>query len=200
MTLLEIFLVAVGLAMDAFGVAIGKGLMLTEGESYKKFVLSFLFALFQFIMPLIGWFVGSQFIDIISEFNHWIIFILLSYLGISMIRQSRGECTCAAHAEQSQGPVNERTLGMWEMIMLAVATSLDALAVGLTFAFLSVNVWEASSIIGLVAFAMSMIGVYLGKFMGRFVGEYAEIIGGVVLILIGLKILLQHLGIIVGLI
>lgn len=99
-----------------------------------------------------------------------------------------------------RGPVNERTLGMWEMIMLAVATSLDALAVGLTFAFLSVNVWEASSIIGLVAFAMSMIGVYLGKFMGRFVGEYAEIIGGVVLILIGLKILLQHLGIIVGLI
>lgn len=152
MSVFEIILISIGLAMDAFGVSIGKGLTMPVGENGRKVTLAFLFGLFQFLMPVIGWLIGRQFIDVISEWD--------------------------------------------QMIMLSVATSLDAMAVGLTFAFLPINVWEASTMIGVITFGISLIGVYLGKFMGQFVGKYADILGGGVLILIGTKILLQHLGII----
>lgn len=152
MSVFEIILISIGLAMDAFGVSIGKGLTMPVGENGRKVTLAFLFGLFQFLMPVIGWLIGRQFIDVISEWD--------------------------------------------QMIMLSVATSLDAMAVGLTFAFLPINVWEASTMIGVITFGTSLIGVYLGKFMGQFVGKYADILGGGVLILIGTKILLQHLGII----
>ncbi len=189
MSFLEIILLSIGLAMDAFGVAVGKGLTLTDKEGYKKIFLPFLFGLFQFLMPIVGWFIGSQFATIIANFSHWIIFALLLYLGVSMIRQSDDECTCITEDEP-------KTLVFWEMIMLAVATSLDALAVGLTFAFLSVNVWEASIVIGITTFIISLVGIYLGKWLGCYIGKYAEMAGGIVLIIIGVKILLQHLGII----
>ena len=152
MSVFEIILISIGLAMDAFGVSIGKGLTMPVGENGRKVTLAFLFGIFQFLMPVIGWLIGRQFIDVISEWD--------------------------------------------QMIMLSVATSLDAMAVGLTFAFLPINVWEASTMIGVITFGISLIGVYLGKFMGQFVGKYADILGGGVLILIGTKILLQHLGII----
>ena len=152
MSVFEIILISIGLAMDAFGVSIGKGLTMPVGENGRKVTLAFLFGLFQFLMPVIGWLIGRQFIDVISEWD--------------------------------------------QMIMLSVATSLDAMAVGLTFAFLPINVWEASTMIGVITFGISLIGVYLGKFMGQFVGKYADILGGGVLILIDTKILLQHLGII----
>ena len=167
MSVFEIVLISMGLAMDAFGVSIGKGLSMPVGENGRKVTLAFLFGLFQFLMPVIGWLIGRQFIDVISEWDH-----------------------------EDDEDDDKQFLGAWEMMMLSVATSLDAMAVGLTFAFMPINVWEASTMIGVITFGISLIGVYLGKFMGQFVGKYADILGGGVLILIGTKILLQHLGII----
>jgi len=184
----EIILISIGLAKDAFGVSIGKGLSMPVGENGRKVTLAFLFGLFQFLMPVMGWLIGRQFIDVISEWDHWIIFGLLGYLGIAMIREGL--------SDETDEDDDKRFLGVWEMMMLSVATSLDAMAVGLTFAFMPINVWEASTMIGVITFGISLIGIYLGKFMGQFVGRYADILGGGVLILIGTKILLQHLGII----
>ena len=188
MSVFEIILISIGLAKDAFGVSIGKGLSMPVGENGRKVTLVFLFGLFQFLMPVIGWLIGRQFIDVISEWDHWIIFGLLGYLGIAMIREGL--------SDETDEDDDKRFLGVWEMMMLSVATSLDAMAVGLTFAFMPINVWEASTMIGVITFGISLIGIYLGKFMGQFVGRYADILGGGVLILIGTKILLQHLGII----
>ncbi|WP_298707824.1 manganese efflux pump MntP family protein [uncultured Veillonella sp.] len=188
MSVFEIVLISIGLAMDAFGASIGKGLTMPVGENGRKVTLAFLFGLFQFLMPVIGWLIGRQFIDVISEWDHWIIFGLLGYLGIAMIREGL--------SDESDEEDDKQVLGAWEMMMLSVATSLDAMAVGLTFAFMPINVWEASTMIGVITFGISLIGVYLGKFMGQFVGKYADVLGGGVLILIGTKILLQHLGII----
>lgn len=184
----EIILISIGFAMDAFGVSIGKGLSMPVGENRRKVTLAFLFGLFQFLMPIIGWLIGRQFIDVISEWDHWIIFGLLGYLGIAMIREGL--------SDETDEDDDKQFLGAWEMMMLSVATSLDAMAVGLTFAFMPINVWKASTMIGVITFGISLIGIYLGKFMGQFVGKYADILGGGVLILIGTKILLQHLGII----
>ncbi|WP_273419540.1 manganese efflux pump MntP family protein [Veillonella caviae] len=187
MSIIEIILISIGLAMDAFGVSIGKGLTMPKGSNGKKIVLAALFGGFQFVMPLIGWAIGRQFIDIIAEFDHWIIFVLLGYLGISMIRES--------YNDESDEEAENNNLGFGEMMVLSVATSLDAMAVGLTFAFMDINVWFASGMIGIITFLISLIGIYMGRFMGQFVGRYAELIGGAVLILIGTKILMQHLGI-----
>ena len=188
MSVFEIILISIGFAMDAFGVSIGKGLSMPVGENRRKVTLAFLFGLFQFLMPIIGWLIGRQFIDVISEWDHWIIFGLLGYLGIAMIREGL--------SDEIDEDDDKQFLGAWEMMMLSVATSLDAMAVGLTFAFMPINVWKASTMIGVITFGISLIGIYLGKFMGQFVGKYADILGGGVLILIGTKILLQHLGII----
>ena len=188
MSVFEIILISIGLAMDAFGVSIGKGLSMPVGENGRKVTLVFLFGLFQFLMPVMGWLLVASLFDVISEWDHWIIFGLLGYLGIAMIREGL--------SDDDDEDYDKQFLGAWEMIMLSVATSLDAMAVGLTFAFLPINVWEASTMIGVITFGTSLIGVYLGKFMGQFVGKYADILGEGVLILIGTKILLQHLGII----
>lgn len=144
--------------MDAFGVSIGKGLTMPVGENGRKVTLAFLFGLFQFLMPLIGWLIGRQFIDVIADWDHWIIFGLLGYLGIAMIREGL--------SDDDEDDDDKQFLGVWEMMMLSVATSLDAMAVGLTFAFLPINVWEASTMIGVITFGISLVGVYLGKFMG----------------------------------
>lgn len=154
----EIILISIGLAMDAFGVSIGKGLSMPVGENGRKVTLAFLFGLFQFLMPVMGWLIGRQFIDIISEWDHWIIFGLLGYLGIAMIREGL--------SDETDEDDDKQFLGAWEMMMLSVATSLDAMAVGLTFAFMPINVWEDSTMIGVITFGISLIGVYLGKFMG----------------------------------
>ena len=191
MSIFEIILISIGLAMDAFGVSIGKGLTMPVGENGRKVTLAFLFGLFQFLMPLIGWLIGRQFIDVIADWDHWIIFGLLGYLGIAMIREGLSD------DDEEDDDDDKQFLGVWEMMMLSVATSLDAMAVGLTFAFLPINVW--GSIYDDWCYYLWYIFsgcVYLGKFMGRFVGKYADIVGGGVLILIGTKILLQHLGII----
>ena len=147
MSVFEIILISIGLAMDAFGVSIGKGLTMPVGENGRKVTLAFLFGLFQFLMPLIGWLIGRQFIDVIADWDHWIIFGLLGYLGIAMIREGL--------SDDDEDDDDKQFLGVWEMVMLSVATSLDAMAVGLTFAFLPINVWEASTMIGVITFGIS---------------------------------------------
>lgn len=181
---LEYCLFGFSLAMDAFAVSIGKGMCIPTHMHGKRVTLSFLFGFFQFLMPVIGYFVGIQFASIIQNYDHWIIFLLLGYLGISMIREGSEE-------EDTSCPA-KITIGT--MMLLAVATSLDALAVGITFAFLSVKIWTASSIIGIITFGLSLVGVYLGRALGNMTGRYASYFGGIVLIGIGVKILLEHLG------
>ena len=146
MSVFEIILISIGLAMDAFGVSIGKGLSMPVSENGRKVTLAFLFGLFQFLMPVMGWLIGRQFIDVISEWDHWIIFGLLGYLGVAMIREGLSD---------DDEDDDKQFLGAWEMMMLSVATSLDAMAVGLTFAFLPINVWEASTMIGVITFGIS---------------------------------------------
>lgn len=189
MSMWVLVLIAVSLAMDAFAVSVAKGHCFTGQDSVKKIGMPFMFGVFQTAMPLIGWFVGAQLTDMINSYDHWIIFGLLAYLGINMIRNSKKA------AEEENEDFCE--LVSWrEIIMLAFATSLDALAIGLTFAFMDVNVWGASSLIGVVAFIISLVGVFLGQQLKRFLGGREEVLGGIVLIVIGLKVLLQHMQII----
>ncbi|WP_298704132.1 manganese efflux pump MntP family protein [uncultured Veillonella sp.] len=187
MSLWEIAIVAVSLAMDAFAVAIAKGPCISDKEPLKRIGLPFLFGLFQMIMPLIGWVIGAQLAGKIDDYDHWIIFALLGYLGINMIRNS-----CKPVEE---GDIICHLVKWREMFVLAFATSIDALAIGITLAFFSVNVWTASSMIGIITFVISLGGVFLGQQLAKLLSGRAEMIGGFVLILIGLKILLQHLGI-----
>ncbi|MBQ3286870.1 MAG: manganese efflux pump [Firmicutes bacterium] len=184
MTLTELVLLAVGLAMDAFAVSICKGLALPRIEMKKALAAGLWFGGFQALMPLLGYLLGSRFASYIADFDHWIAFVLLALIGGNMIRESFGD------EEEA-----DASFGLRAMLPLALATSIDALAVGLTFAFLSVRVLPAVTLIGVVTLIISMIGVKLGNLFGaRFRGK-AEFAGGLILILLGIKILLQHLGI-----
>ena len=189
MSMWELVLVALSLAMDAFAVAGAKGPCLTSRDDLKRVGMPLLFGIFQMAMPLIGWVIGAQLADKINDYDHWIIFGLLAYLGINMIRNSK-------KAAEEEAHIICQLVSWREIVVLAFATSLDALAIGLTFAFMDINVWGASGLIGVVAFLISLVGVFLGQQLKRFLGGREEVLGGVVLILIGLKILLQHLQII----
>lgn len=188
MGLAGIVLLAVSLAMDAFAVAVCKGPCIGPQEQYKKFILPLLFGVFQMVMPIIGWLVGIQFASYIEAYDHWIGFILLAYLGGNMIY--------SALTDDGSDDDFCPFMSWKEMLMLSLATSIDALAVGITFAFLRVNVWQSSAIIGIITFIIALAGIYLGRQVGRLLKDRAEVIGGVVLILIGLKILLEGLNII----
>lgn len=184
MTFTELFLLAVGLAMDAFAVSVCKGLALSRVDMKKALAAGLWFGGFQALMPLLGYLLGSRFASYIADFDHWIAFVLLALIGGNMIRESFGD------EEEA-----DASFGVRAMLPLALATSIDALAVGLTFAFLSVRVLPAVTLIGVVTLIISMIGVKLGNLFGaRFRGK-AEFAGGLILILLGVKILLQHLGI-----
>ena len=184
MTFTELFLLAVGLAMDAFAVSVCKGLALSRVDMKKALAAGLWFGGFQALMPLLGYLLGSRFASYIADFDHWIAFVLLALIGGNMIRESFGD-------EEEV----DASFGVRAMLPLALATSIDALAVGLTFAFLSVRVLPAVTLIGVVTLIISMIGVKLGNLFGaRFRGK-AEFAGGLILILLGVKILLQHLGI-----
>lgn len=183
MSFFEMFIIAVGLSMDAFAVAICKGLCMSK-MSWKNAVITGLyFGGFQSGMPLIGYLLGSQFKYAITAFDHWIAFILLGIIGISMIRESfskeEEECT-----ECSLDPKN--------MVMLALATSIDALAVGVTFAFLQVQILPAVSYIGITTFVLSILGVKVGNAFGVRFKSKAEFLGGLILIFMGTKILAEH--------
>ena len=185
MELMELFLIAVGLSMDAFAVSICKGLSLGKIKVKHMCIAGIWFGGFQALMPLIGYFLGSFFADMITAYSHWIAFILLVFLGAKMIKEAMGE-------EENL----DASMGAKDMFLLAVATSIDALAVGVSFAFLQVNIVPAVSFIGVVTFICSAIGVKIGSIFGAKYKSRAEICGGVILILIGIKILLDGLGII----
>ncbi len=181
----ELFILAVGLAMDAFAVAVCKGLSIRELKLRQALLVGLWFGVFQALMPALGYLLGSAFAGLVQSVDHWVAFILLCIIGGNMIR------------EGVKGDVEDcdPSLSFGVMLMLAVATSIDALAVGITFAFLRVNILAAVSFIGVITFAISALGVKVGNVFGARYKSKAEIFGGVVLVLIGGKILLEHLGI-----
>lgn len=191
MGIVELLLIAVGLSMDAFAVSICKGLGMKKVNLKVAFVLALFFGGFQALMPLIGWALGSQFLWLISPIDHWIAFVLLAVIGGKMLWE-------ALHDEEGEDdgkPADKIDLG--EFFILAVATSIDALAVGISFAALAVDIVPSILIIGVVTFCFTIAGVFVGNFFGSRYEKPASIVGGVVLFLIGLKILLEHLGILV---
>ena len=178
---MELVLIGVGLSMDAFAVALCKGLGMRRINYAHAAVIALFFGVFQAVMPLIGWVLGTQFARYITSVDHWIAFALLGYIGGKMIWDALHE------APETAPCASEAKLDLRELFMLAVATSIDALAVGITFAFLKVT-------IGVITFALSFAGVVVGNRFGTRFQKKAEIAGGTVLVLIGLKILLEHIG------
>lgn len=188
--LIELLLLGVGLAMDAFAVSICKGLGMTKLNKQQAVVIGLYFGGFQALMPLVGWILGSQFKQYITSIDHWIAFILLGFIGGKMAYEAIMGWNEADAIEANDAPLNHK-----EMVVLAIATSIDALAVGITFAFLSTPIAPAVAIIGVVTFVISVIGVAVGNYFGSKYKAKAELIGGLILIALGLKILLEHLGV-----
>lgn len=185
MGIVEITLTSLGLAMDAFAVAICKGLSMRRFDKKKGLIIGLYFGIFQGVMPLIGYLLGATFQDLITSIDHWVAFLLLGFIGLNMLKEGLSiEC------EKCNDKVDFKT-----MFPLAIATSIDALAVGITFAFLKVNILFAVLSIGIITFIMSFMGAKIGNEFGNKYEKKAQIFGGIILILIGLKILLEHLGI-----
>lgn len=190
MSIFTLFTLAVGLSMDAFAVAVCKGLAMKKITLGKAAIVGLWFGSFPGLMPLAGYFLGVQFKDKITAIDHWIAFVLLGLIGINMIREALGK------EEECSSCKEEADLSVKGMFVLAVATSIDALAVGVTFAFLKVNIWWAVCFIGIVTFLFSMAGVKVGNVFGIKYKSKAELAGGIILIFLGSKILLEHLGLI----
>ncbi len=185
MGLFEVLAIAVGLSMDAFAVSICKGLSMKKMSWKNALIAGLYFGGFQALMPLIGYILGSQFQSLIANVDHWIAFLLLLFIGGNMIRESRNQNDCEC---------GDDSFNFKAMIVLAIATSIDALAVGITFAFLKVNIITAITFIGIITFVFGIIGVKIGNVFGAKFKSKAELAGGIVLILIGTKILIEHLG------
>jgi len=182
--ILSIFVIAVGLAMDAFAVSISCGFTVPSPKRWNALKIAFSFGLFQAVMPVIGWSIGRFFSNYIEAFDHWIAFILLSFIGIRMIYNAIVSDEC----ETVVDPTNIKTL-----LMLSIATSIDALAIGVTFAFLQIQIITPVLIIGIITFIISSIGLLIGHKLGCYFEKRVEIFGGIVLIGIGIKILVEHL-------
>ncbi len=189
---IELFLLGIGLAMDAFAVSVCKGLGMRRLNKKQTLIIGLYFGGFQALMPLIGWLLGSQFQKYITSIDHWIAFILLSFIGGKMMIEAIREWNEEETVDVIDAPLDHKN-----MLVLAVATSIDALAVGITFAFLDTPIIEAITIIGITTMIISIIGVVVGNFFGSRYKSKAEFIGGLILVLLGLKILLEHLGILV---
>lgn len=190
----EIFFIAIGLAMDAFAASVCKGLSM-KGEKnrwIKALVIALLFGVFQAVMPLLGYFLGSQFASFVEPVDHWIAFVLLTIIGGKMIWDAVREKDSSSDEDKGK---SGSSFNMLELVGLAVATSIDAFIIGCSFAFMNVNIVVAVTIIGVVTFVLSIVGVILGNHFGTRYNKPASIIGGVVLVLIGIKTLLDHLGI-----
>lgn len=186
MGLIELFVLAVGLSMDAFAVSVCKGLAMARCDVKKAMTCGIWFGGFQALMPAIGYVLGRQFVDYITAIDHWIAFVLLAFIGGNMIRE-------AVSGEEEE---TDDSLDIKTMFLLAVATSIDALAVGITFAFLpGTNIVAAVSFIGIVTFVLSSLGVRIGNVFGMRYKKKAEIAGGAILLILGVKILLEHLGV-----
>jgi putative Mn2+ efflux pump MntP len=183
---INIFALAVALAMDAFAVSIATGVNLKKVSYRQMFRLSWHFGLFQALMPIIGWRAGTSIRVYIERFDHWVAFGLLTIVGIHMIKEAFAD-------DRHKGPKKDQTRG-WTLVMLSVATSIDALAVGFSISLLSVTIWTPALVIGIVAGLFSIVGLHMGERIGsaKRLSLYAELIGGVVLIAIGLNILHEH--------
>lgn len=187
--LVEFLLLGVGLAMDAFAVSICKGLAMRKVNKKQAVIIALFFGGFQAIMPVIGWLLCKGFQTYIEVFDHWIAFALLAFIGVKMIIETLREKEDDVVIEEMDPP-----LDMKEMLMLAIATSIDALAVGISLAALDRPIVESAAIIGVVTFVISIIGVYIGNFFGNRYKKRAEFTGGIILVLIGVKILCEHMG------
>ena len=191
MSILEIFILAVGLSMDAFAVSICKGLAVKDISFKKAAIVGLWFGGFQALMPMIGYFLGTRFSGAIESIDHWVAFILLSLIGVNMIREAVSKVDEAGEENAS--------LSFKTMLMLAVATSIDALAAGITFAFLDVDIALAAGMIGCTTCIVSMAGVKVGSVFGTKYKSKAELTGGIILILLGIKIILEHTGVLAAL-
>lgn len=189
MSFLELFLIGVGLSMDAFAVAICQGLCMKKLNWRYATIIALFFGGFQALMPFIGWLLGSQFAGYIQNIDHWVAFVLLALIGGNMVREA-----LSPEEEETACAVDQK-LDYKQLLLMAIATSIDALAVGVTFAFLEVSILPAISIIGCTTFVLSIVGVAVGNFFGARYKKRAELSGGIILILLGVKILLEHLGI-----
>ncbi|MBQ3848621.1 MAG: manganese efflux pump [Clostridia bacterium] len=183
MNILDMILIGIGLAMDACAVAICKGLAMKEKSIVKALIIAGYFAVFQMVMPLIGFFLGDRFKGIVESIDHWIAFGLLVLIGANMIREALSK-----KDKEETDDVSPKI-----MIPLAIATSIDALVAGVTFAFLDVNLPLCIAIIGIITFGLCVLGVVLGRLVGQKLKKKAELIGGIILICLGVKILLEHL-------
>ena len=189
MTAPELVLIAVGLSMDAFAVSICRGLGMRELNMRTAAVLALFFGGFQALMPLIGWALGTQFMWLIEPVDHWVAFVLLAFIGGKMLWE-------ALHEEEDEVAGEDTSrIDLREFLVLAVATSIDALAAGISFAALNVDIVASVSLIGVITFCLSFVGVAVGHYFGARYEKPASVVGGVVLILIGLKVLLEHLGV-----
>lgn len=213
MSFLEVFILAIGLSMDAFAIAVCKGLNMKKLNIKQGFIIAFMFGLFQLAMPIIGYYFCRPFEEYIQNFDHWIIFGLLCFIGLKMIidcvkeiKQSKKENTKLDASVKTNKLDNNlksgaheacEKLNFGEIVSLAFATSIDALAVGITFAMVDANIFTSCLIIGIVTLVLCFVGVIIGNFFGSKIKSTAEILGGTILILIGLKILLEHLGLLI---
>lgn len=186
MSIYEISFIAVGLAMDAFAVSVCKGLSMKRIKWKSAIIIALYFGIFQAMMPVVGFLLGSTFSGPIQVIDHWIAFGLLSAIGINMIKESRDD-----ELEKRNDKIDVKT-----MLVLAIATSIDALAIGVTFSFFEINLILAIVLIGTVTFALSLVGVVIGNKFGDKLQNKAELVGGIILIVMGIKILLEHLGVI----
>lgn len=184
MSILDLFILAVGLSMDAFAVSVCKGLSLGKIKPKHMCIAGAWFGGFQALMPLIGYFLGSFFAEMIEKYDHWVAFVLLAIIGGNMIKESFGKDEKV-----------DSSMDVKSMLLLAIATSIDALAVGVTFAFLQVQIVPAVSFIGVITFIFSAVGVKIGSLFGTKYKTKAELFGGIVLVLIGIKILLEGIGV-----
>jgi len=181
MSLLEVLLIAIGMAMDAFAVCLGVGTVQEAAGPRRTFRLAWHFGLFQFIMPVLGWFAGRSILQYITPYDRWLAFGLLAFVGGHMIQSGRGSAGQTLKGDPSRG---------WSLVLLSVATSIDALAVGLSLGLVGITIWYPAVVIGVVTGLISWAGVILGNQLGARFGRRMEIIGGIVLILMGLKILI----------
>lgn len=186
MGIIELFLIGVGLSMDAFAVSLCKGLKMKKLNLGQGAVIALFFGGFQALMPAIGWFLGTRFEHMISSFDHWIAFALLAFIGGKMIYEALTE-------KEEENEAGDDKLDIKELFLMAIATSIDALAVGITFAFLQVNIGFAAILIGCTTFAISLGGVVIGNFFGAKYKSKAELAGGIILVGIGIKILIEHI-------
>lgn len=183
MGVVELLLIALGLSMDAFAVSVGKGLSVQKIKPRHSLSVGVWFGGFQALMPLIGYFLGVSFASMVESFDHWIAFILLGIIGFNMIREALSDDECE---------VTHPDFSARSMLMMAIATSIDALAVGVSFAFLHIDIWSAAAIIGVTTFILSVVGLRIGNIFGCRYKSKAELAGGAILMIMGVKIVVEH--------